>query len=119
MDNKNVNDDEEDLEYDKKNIDDNDKDSFNESESESQQGLDPTKDNAESVELESISRKRELTTDEILELYKNVVINEDELISAQEIIKMYETDVEETDRVKDLENVKKSSRRKKPLKKSK
>ena len=80
--------------------------------------MDPTTDYAESVEVESIHRKRELTTDEILELYENVEINEDEVISAEEIIKMYENYMEETDPDKDLEKVKKSSRMKKSLKKS-
>ena len=113
----NVNDDE-DLEFKKINDDDNAEDSVIESESEPQHRTDSTNDNPESLGVESISKKRELTTDEILELYENVLINGDELISTDDIIKMYETDVEEDESLSnDLEKMKKTSRKKKPRKK--
>ena len=103
--NENLNEDE-DLESKKINNDDNSEDSVIESESEPQHRTESSNDNPESVEVESISRKHELTTDEILELYKNVEINEDELISADDIIKMYETDAHESETVNDHKNIK-------------
>ena len=106
--NENVNDDE-DLEFKKINDDDNAEDSVIESESEPQHRTDSTNGNPESLEVESIGKKRELTTDEILELYEHVELINDETISAEDIIKMYETDVEGSDSTE----VHKTSRRKK------
>ena len=67
----------------------------------------------------SIINDYELTTDEILALYKNVEIYGDESITTDEIIKMYETDAEKMNSDKDFAKVKKTSRKKKCLKKLK
>ena len=93
-----------------------------EGENDFQQDTDYTiNENADSMQVEDLRRNPDdkLTTDEILELYKNVVIDDDQLISTDEILKMYETDQEESDSVNDLTKVKKTSRKKQPLKKTK
>ena len=88
------------------------------SEYDSQPSTDTSKDNADSVHGEDFRTEPDygLTTDEILELYENVELDDAELISTEDIIKMYETDVEEeSDSAKDLYKVKKSSKRKKKV----